>query len=67
MGVFALNVKDVAQKGADGNWKIVEEHLSAMPTPPKAKLPVVKEWTAPAATPAAPAPAKPAETPAKPK
>jgi ketosteroid isomerase-like protein len=73
-----IRITDVAQKGADGNWKIVEEHLSAMPTPPKAKLPVVKEWTPPAAAPAAPAApggAKPADakpatpapaTPAKP-
>ena len=50
-----IRVTDVAHKGADGSWKFVEEHLSAMPTPPKAKLPVVKEYTAPAATPAAPA------------
>ncbi len=56
-----IRITDVAQKGADGTWKIVSEHVSAMPTPPKTKLPVVKEWTPPAATPAPAAPATPAK------
>jgi len=69
-----LRVTDVVQKKGDA-WTIVNEHVSAMPTAPKGKLPVVKEWT-PAAAPAAPAggakpadakPATPAPaTPAKP-
>lgn len=67
-----LRVTDVAHKGADGKWLIVNEHVSMMPNPVKTPLPVAKEFKPPAA---APAPAKPADgkpadtkpaTPAKP-
>lgn len=65
-----MRITDVVEKDGAGAWKIVNEHLSAMPAAPKAKLPVLKEWTPPAA-PAAPAsptsaPAPAPAAPAKP-
>ena len=38
---MTVRVTDVVQKKADGSWSIVNEHVSAMPAPPKAPLPVI--------------------------
>src|SRR6185503_840718 len=38
---MTVRVTDVVQKKADGSWAIVNEHVSAMPQPPKMPLPVV--------------------------
>lgn len=43
----SMRVTQVAQKQADGSWKVVNEHLSMMPQPVTTPLPVVR--TIPAA------------------
>jgi uncharacterized protein (TIGR02246 family) len=55
---MSARVTDIYQKQAGGKWLVVNEHVSMMPAKPKAPLPVVESFAAPAA------PATPAAAPA---
>lgn len=39
---MSFRVTQVVHKQADGSWKVVNEHFSAMPQPVKTPLPVIK-------------------------